>query len=211
MADSNSKRGDMPLSAFPGPVATGGRDASQASRSDLFDAQAVREVLAGKIERFADLVEKYKGLVYAVAFGYLKDAHSAEDAAQEIFLRAYGALSRLRSPESFAAWILQIARNYSSREALRSSRRQRAEAVSPEELRDAVSEARVEDMRAACILELVERLPEPARHTVLLKYQQGLSCREIAEMEGVPVGTITSRLSRALVQLREAAGRIGIS
>ncbi|MCX7806482.1 MAG: sigma-70 family RNA polymerase sigma factor [Planctomycetota bacterium] len=146
-----------------------------------------------------------------MAFGYLKDPHLAEDAAQEVFLRAYGALARLRSPESFGAWILQIARNYSSRETLRSGRRSKVEEILPGKPGDVEDRAAgEEDLRAACVLELVERLPEPARHTVLLKYRQGLSCREIAEMEGVPVGTVTSRLSRALLQLREAARRAGL-
>ena len=48
----------------------------------------------------------------------------------------------------------------------------------------------------------VEELPEPYRQTVLLKYAQNMSCKQIAEMEGVAVGTITSRLTRALMVLR---------
>ena len=64
----------------------------------------------------------------------------------------------------------------------------------------------VEEVQASALLAMVEELPEPYRHTLILKYRQGLSCREIAEQEQVAIGTITSRLTRALAVLRSALG-----
>ena len=166
------------------------------------DAEAVRAVLAGQRERFAELVERYQASVYSVALGYTRDAHRAEDLAQEIFAGAYASLAQLREPERFFPWLLQSARNRSSREAQRSSAHTEqplAEGQDPP-----AAEPGPELARAAAVFALVEQLPEPYRETVLLKYRLGLSCKEIAEREQVPIGTITSRLTRALAMLRSA-------
>lgn len=168
------------------------------------DAQCVVAVLGGDRERFGELVERYQGTVYSIVLGYVRDAQRAEDVAQEVFVGAFTNLAQLREPERFLPWLLQIARNRASREARRGASR-------PEQpLGDHDTPAREADpdrARAAYILGLVEELPEPYRHTVLLKYKQGLSCKEIAQAEGVPVGTITSRLTRALGVLRGALGQ----
>ena len=168
------------------------------------DADAVRAVLGGQRERFAELVERYQAAVYSVALGYLRDAHRAEDLAQEIFTAAFINLDQLREPERFFPWLLQCARNRTSREVQRAAAR-------PEQPLYAVLEpiapgADQDLARAAAVFALVEQLPEPYRETLLLKYRQDLTCKEIAARERVPIGTITSRLTRALAILRTALG-----
>ena len=173
--------------------------------SDPQDAQWVGQVIAGQRDIYEQLVLKYQGLVYAVVLSYVRDAHRAEDLAQEVLVQAYVALPQLRSGGSFMPWLLQIARNRASRVARRAARRPEVGEDALETVASAPESG--EDERIAEALGLVEALPEPMRQTVLLKYRQGLSCREIADREQVAVGTITSRLSRALIKLREAAKR----
>jgi RNA polymerase sigma-70 factor (ECF subfamily) len=166
------------------------------------DAQCVEAVKAGQRERFGELVARYQDAVYAITLAYTHDSHRAEDLAQEVFLKAYGALAQLRSPAHFGAWLMQIARHHAAR-----SRQQ--EALRPKPVPDAGlaqvgTPQQPDPHRAARILAMVEELPEPYRETARLKYQEGLTCRQIAEREGVAIGTITSRLARALVMLRTA-------
>lgn len=172
--------------------------------SALRDEACVRDVLAGKRERFGELVEQYQGVVFSVILGHVRDAHRAEDLAQEVFLSAYAALRQLSSGRRFLPWVLEIARNRALREGRRrAARPEWTGGVLPEQAQQAESDV---SARVSTVLAMVEELPEPARETLLLKYRQGLSCREIAEREGVPLGTITSRLSRALDTLRTALG-----
>jgi RNA polymerase sigma-70 factor (ECF subfamily) len=166
------------------------------------DEECVRAVLAGDRDRFGELIRRYQRPVQALALAYTHDAHAAEDLAQDVFVKAYSALAQLREPAQFGPWLLQIARHHSARDY----RRRAARPTQPLQ-NEGDLPARSESERpsnAARVLSLIEELPEPYRETVRLKYQEDLTCREIAEREGVPVGTITCRLTRAVAFLRTA-------
>lgn len=169
------------------------------------DAACVLAVRAGQRERFEELVERYQKAVFAVTLSYMKDAQRAEDLAQEVFINAFTNLSQLREANRFFPWLMQIARNRSYREAQRQAAR--PEQPIGEGFEPPAPGADADAQRVAGVLALVEELEEPYRTTLLCKYQQGLSCKEIAEREGVPIGTITSRLTRALAVLRTALGQ----
>ena len=86
------------------------------------DAEIVAAVKAGDKERYAELIERYQGMVYAIAWSRLGDATLCEDAAQETLIKAFRYLSALRRPEKFAAWLARIARNVTSTAASRHRR-----------------------------------------------------------------------------------------
>ena len=172
----------------------------------LADAACISEVLAGKRERFSELIERYQMAVVAVVRGYVKDAHHVEDVAQEIFINAFTALPQLRDPKFFFPWLLQIARHRAIHAVRRDDRRAAPQPLTGLEVKPVADDPVHEKLSA--VLKHVEQLPEPYRHTVLLKYERDMSCKEIADQEGVAVGTITSRLTRALVMLRETIAGI---
>ncbi|MCZ7645212.1 MAG: sigma-70 family RNA polymerase sigma factor [Planctomycetota bacterium] len=181
-----------------------GSGADDAQSQGEIDAACIRAVLAGKRERFEELVLRYQSAVMGVVYPYVREAHRAEDLAQEVFVNAFSALGQLREQERFLPWLLQIARHRASREARRNA--SRPETALHPEVDVPEPEPNTDGQRAAEVLALVEELPEPYRMTMLLKYQQGLSCKKIAALENVPIGTITSRLTRALSILRTAMG-----
>ena len=164
------------------------------------DAECVRAVLAGQRERFAELVERYQLIVASIVRGYIRDTHRAEDACQDIFVKAFSALGTLRDPRLFQSWLAQIARHRAGQMARHQQSRPDRHALGDAEILEAPASDSVKD--PSTVFAKVEELPEPYRQTVLLKYTQNLSCKQIAEMEGVAVGTITSRLTRALMVLR---------
>jgi RNA polymerase sigma-70 factor (ECF subfamily) len=190
-------RSDQPLSGAPQ-----GAKGETLSAEQLADAECVRAVVGGNRERFAELVQRYQQAVYSVTLAYSRDTHHAEDLAQEVFVRAYGSLPQLREPARFGGWLLQIARHQAARQFRRRAA-QPTQALTPE-TDPAAPEPSGDAERSARVLACIEELPELYRETLRLKYQEALSCKEIAAREGVPIGTITSRLTRALAVLRTA-------
>ena len=140
---------------------------------------------------------------YAPALlGYLRrtysDVRSAEDLLQDTFLQALAHTDRLERAASPRAWLFAVARNLAI-SALR--RRRRAEPLPnglPAPQHDG-DDARLERMRRA-----IDRLPEIHREVLGLRLAEDLSYAEIAEVLGIPIGTVRSRLHNALSRLREA-------
>lgn len=158
----------------------------------------ISDCLGGKPDAYRTLVDRHAPAVRAFLLRRLGDPDRAEEAAQEAFVRAYQGLGRLRG--GFVSWVLGIA----ARVALEGRRRPAAAAVGDPESPGA-RPAPGEEVGA-----MVVRLPEPYREAVLLRYWAGLSCEQVAEAQGVSVGTATKRLCRAHGMLREALeGRTG--
>lgn len=192
---TDGTRAETAASGAPEPARREGTLCPQA------DARCVAEVLAGNRQKFAELIERYQGAVYGVLRGYTRDPHTAEDLAQEVFLKAYKALATLREPAAFFPWLVQIARNTGQA----AGRARRPDHVPLQNGLAAPEESETPThARVSSVLAQVEQLAEPYRSTVLLKYERNLTCKQIAEQEGVAVSTITSRLARALTTLRTA-------
>lgn len=123
-------------------------------------------------------------------------AGSAEDLLQDTFVRAIRGFGRLQSSVSPRAYLFGIARHVSL-DALRSLPRTGELVSDPAAPVAAPEDSRLEPMRAA-----IANLPEAQRETLLLKLHHELSYDEIADVLGIPVGTVRSRLHHAVNQLR---------
>ncbi|MHC4956208.1 MAG: sigma-70 family RNA polymerase sigma factor [Planctomycetota bacterium] len=141
---------------------------------------------------------EHRAFMVAIARGLLGDADRAEDVAQEGLLAALGASPRSRG------WFATVARNLSWMRVRGDTRREARErrAARPEAVGDPTDGvARMELHKL--IVEHVLALPEPYRSTVIARYFDDLSVREIAESQGVSRDTVKTRLRRAMVRLRE--------
>jgi RNA polymerase sigma-70 factor, ECF subfamily len=166
-----------------------------------------------KARRFRDAALPHLNDVYTLARYLLHDAADAEDAAQECYLRALRHFDTFRGP-AMKPWLFAILRNICNGEFARRSGVLRAIESETDEDKDAVplwQEPQVsqeaEMLRqwdAETIRRLVAELPDPFREALVLREISDLSYREIADVVGVPVGTVMSRLARARSMLREA-------
>lgn len=170
------------------------------------DQDAIEAVKQGERDRFAELVERHKRMVYAIAWSYLGDAEICEDAAQETFIRAFRYLGALRDAGKFPAWLGRIARNVSTTLL----RRRRAEleqrkrwltqqaAAAP----DAPAGADDEENLKAMLGRTLAELPPRHRECLVLFYLEGKSVLEAAAMLGLSEAALKTRLHRARQALR---------
>ncbi|MGH9224969.1 MAG: RNA polymerase sigma factor [Acidimicrobiales bacterium] len=155
----------------------------------------VRAAAAGDVAAFERLVRAYQADVWRFLTRFLGDAALAEDVAQDTFLRAYLRLGSFRFECKFSTWVLQIARN-AGLDALRARMRRvrlHDAAPAPPPTQDPVATAEV----AAALASLGPNL----REALLLVEVLGLTYREVAEVTGVPEGTVKSRVFKARSRL----------
>lgn len=176
------------------------------------DEEAVRRVLDGEREAFRILVDRYAPVVFAVARRYCEDPAEAEDLAQEVFIRAYAGLEGFRGEAKFSSWLYRIATNrcrdhLRQREAMERARGDPEVNLPGSEWaadRFIGPERELERKELARRLQwaLGELSPDYAV-PFLLKYEQGLSYREMARRLDVRAGTLKVRVHRARARLRE--------
>ena len=183
---------------------------------DRSDQALVQRVQNGDQQAFALLVAKYQRRIFRLISRFVADPASAEDIAQETFLRAYRAIANFRGDSQFYTWLYRIAVNTAKRSALTCARSPvfsenaqnpeqdetfpRREQLSSMDTPEAVMASRelVSAVNAA-----MEELPEELRSAIMLREIEGLSYEEISHILGCPVGTVRSRIFRA----REAIAR----
>jgi RNA polymerase sigma-70 factor (ECF subfamily) len=148
-----------------------------------------------------DLVERHYAELYRYAFSVLRDEQAAEDAVQDAFERALGALGRYPEVRLRAMrlrpWMYRITLNV-ARNCLRRRRE-----VPVEEVSDLAGGASSEDREGVMdVLEALGRLPERQRTAVTLRYLQDLPYAEISGATGWPEGTVKTLVRRGLARLR---------
>jgi RNA polymerase sigma-70 factor (ECF subfamily) len=168
----------------------------------------------GKARRFYATALPYLDDVYTLARYLLRNPADAEDAAQECYLRAYRHFDSFRGGP-IKPWLLAILRNvcraeYARRGALAVMQADGLDAAeqSAEGLwtdgGESPEAATLRSLDAGCVQRLIAQLPDQFRETLVLREINELSYREIADIIGVPVGTVMSRLARARALLRDA-------
>jgi RNA polymerase sigma-70 factor (ECF subfamily) len=157
------------------------------------------------LDRFNECVLPHLDAAHNLARYLLRDAHDAEDAVQDAFLRAIRHFDSFRGVDG-RAWLLSIVRN-SCFTRLR-GRPSRGESVEfDEEIHTGEERAPGPEIdlerRAAAesVREGLDRLPAEFREALVLRELEGLSYKEIAQVSGVPIGTVMSRLARGRKQL----------
>jgi RNA polymerase sigma factor (sigma-70 family) len=169
------------------------------------DEQLVALFRAGNEEAFQVIFDRYRQRLFAYTRQMLSGSRQdAEDALQDVFLRAYGALRASDRPVSLRAWLYRVAHNRCI-DQLRRPTPAQADVfdVSRSPLRDPLAETeRREDLRR--LVEDVQRLPEAQRSALLMREIDGLSYQELADALDVTVPAIKSLLVRARIGLVEA-------
>ena len=177
------------------------------------DDRLVQRTLAGDLGAFGEIVNRYRTRIYNLAYRMLGDRERAQDAAQDVFIRAHDALGTYRpsggrGPHRLASWLFSIASNRCI-DLLRRKPFASASIDSPEwqpvhaEGHNANPDTaydRTETQQR--VHAALGRLPDTQRLAIALIHIQGLSYDEAAEAMALPVGTVKSHVHRARARLK---------
>lgn len=165
------------------------------------DAALVALARRGDRDGLARLVQRCWPVAWKAAFAVTLDRPLADDVAQEAVERALASLDRFDSQRPLDPWVRRIAVNRALDEVRRERRASAHAAAAAAERRAWHDDA---DHASAALADAVAALPADRRVAVVLHYWLDYGIEEIAQLVGVPVGTISSRLSRARAELRQA-------
>jgi RNA polymerase sigma-70 factor (ECF subfamily) len=179
---------------------------------ELTDLELVVRAIHGRDDGFEELVRRYQRPIVGYVYRMLGDYESALDVTQEVFIKVYNSLGKYSSEYKFSTWLYRIAHNAAidqmRRNPIVAQSLETASAdgsyqlqiespgPSPEQDRER-SEWRTE------IESVVRCLPEAYRELILLRHAQDMSYDEIAEVSGLPLGTVKNRLFRAREMMRK--------
>ena len=175
---------------------------------DIEEATLVERCRGGDELAWEWLVRRCQGRVYGLAYHYLGSAEDARDVAQEAFVRVYRQLASFEG-DRFMAWLLRITRNLCIDQLRRRKTRPPAEDVradadgdtAPRDAAPSPEQAWLADARRRLVHQALQRLDGANREVILLKDIQGLRLDEIADLLGLPIGTVKSRAHRARLEL----------
>lgn len=179
------------------------------------DFQIVRQVLQGDRDAYAQLVRAYHPRVRSVCISMLLSPQEADDAAQDVFVKAFTALRQYKKNISFAAWLHRIASNHCL-DLLRKRKRQKTDSLDglieakgeSESLdvlhapNDALSEG---SEQATLAMQVLSRMPEDQRRILTLREVDGLRYDEISAVLRCSLDAVKARLRRARARLQEEA------
>ncbi len=181
------------------------------------DALLIKAFQRGDKRAFDQLVIRHKDRIFNLCYRFIGDYEEANDSAQEAFVKAYGSLKTFRLESTFSTWLYRIAVNTCKNKLGSSSYRAKRKTVSldnpgnnevgalPMEIQNGTPSplARMEEKeRRRLVQKALAALPAEFKMVVALRDIEGLSYEEIAQVTGLNLGTVKSRIARARTDLR---------
>jgi RNA polymerase sigma-70 factor (ECF subfamily) len=180
--------------------------------------ELVRQAQAGDRDAFCLLAQAYERRIYSLALHYSREREDAEDLSQEVWLKAYAALSTFRFESSFYTWLRQITINCFLNHRRAKAYRwhsQNSDSASSESLElreDAGSQVRglestlQNHLVVEKVMQALAGVTPQQRLIFLLKHQEGMTYEEISKELGCSSGTVKKSMSRTIAKLREKLG-----
>ncbi|MGE5314954.1 MAG: RNA polymerase sigma factor [Acidobacteriota bacterium] len=180
------------------------------------DTEIIRCILQGDARAYARLIDRHKDRAMTLALRMLKNRADAEEAVQDAFVRAFRALASFENKSSFATWFYRIVYNVCSTELAKrpsaqtlSFQAERGQGEDGPVLAEPVSEELPPDLEVeeaefrAVVGESIAGMAAPYASILTLFFVQEMGYEEIAEVMGLPLGTVKNRLFRARLMLKK--------
>ena len=191
------------------------KDASSIRVNSVLNSeeQLIKQAQAGETEAFCELARAYERRIYSLALHHCRDRQDAEDLSQEVWLKAYSALSGFRFESSFYTWLRRIMINCFLNHRRSKASKLREQSDGDEYFsngRDLTSSAPETTLQNRLVIErvrqaLAEVTPQQ-RLMFLLKHEEGMTYEEISREFGCSTGAVKKSISRTVAKLRLQLG-----
>jgi len=179
---------------------------------DLDDAELVNRTRSGDRNAYGELVSRYQGHVYGLAYSLVGNWIEAQDIAQETFIRGYTNLDQLRDPARFAAWLRRVAFGVAMNwlKAFRPKLFEKIDGrvdldrLEVPDFRPGPSGAAQSRELANAVIQAVDSLPPKYRVPLTMFHLDGLSYKKVADFLDIPLGTAQALIHRARAKLKAA-------
>ncbi len=169
------------------------------------DYELVKQSINGNEDAFAELLSRYKNLVYSVVLRMVNDTEDANDLAQEVFIKLYKNLDKYQPEYKFSTWLIRITTNH----VIDYRRKKKQETVSMDDMvyepannitpeKEYISREEKQGLAA-----VIAGLPDIYKIPIVLYHQQGLRYQEIADIIGEPLSKVKNRIFRGRKMLKE--------
>lgn len=172
----------------------------------MTESQLIRHACDGDARAVRTLYERYAPRVYAVVRRIAGDDETAQDYAQEAWIRAIRALPSFRGDARFSTWLHRIAVNSALQALRKAETRQKRESPMPDAI--PVPAAGGDPLLADRLEAALDRLPEGMRRVLILHDVEGYTHEDIGELLGVAPGTSKSQLFKARAKMRQWLGSV---
>lgn len=178
------------------------------------DHTLIKRALVGDEEAYKRLLEKYRGPLYGLLYKMVRNREEAEDLVQEAFIKAFSALANFREEFAFSTWLYKIAIN-NCIDHLRKKKLATYSLDRPVVMREGDVKRDYPDFSSSpeltliakekirLIEEAINSLPERYRIVIVLRHSEDKPYEEIAQILGIPLGTVKARLFRAREMLKK--------
>jgi RNA polymerase sigma factor (sigma-70 family) len=171
---------------------------------DIDEHLLVERACQGDLESYSPLVKRYSNAVYAIAYSVIGDFHDAQDIAQEVFVKAWHNINRLKDKRKFGSWLFTITKRLSI-DWLKKVDKTWDPLDDATHISDSFSvEERVEVReRKNVVWNALNTLDEKYRQVIILYFISGFNTREISNYMKISVSSVESRLRRSKQKLKE--------
>jgi RNA polymerase sigma-70 factor (ECF subfamily) len=167
------------------------------------EAEIVARVLKGDRQSYALLVDEYKSPIYNLAYRMTGNLEDADDLTQETFIRAYQYLWRYDTSKKFFTWLYTLALNLIRNHFKKNKYNKSSEELSANLLADKNPSPETELIETQEISVYLLRLEDESRALLIMKFHQGLTFEEIAQITGKSISAVKMRIYRGLEKLKE--------
>jgi RNA polymerase sigma-70 factor (ECF subfamily) len=177
------------------------------------DESLLARIKRGDPDAMGEIYDEHHGALCSFATRLLADDHAAEDLVQDVFVALPGLIEKLRPDASLRSFLLGIAANRAKHQLRSRSRGRRfAERLGLEPVPRVEDPERLRERRglAEALARALDELPVDQRVTFVLKEIEGYSCRDAAEILGIPEATVRTRVFHARQRLRSALAAEGV-